>query len=159
MIFTLLGEDFSGRPAPATVSTLGTNGEVEAGPSTGLTKTAQKILSSQKQPAGPCLFLGNLGFEATEGRIREMFEGHAKSWAIKQAQREREKAKKREKGKSKKDDDDLMDTKEDEKEEDEVEVTVDVGIKKVRMGTFEDSGVCKGLVQFFIHKRNPPSNL
>lgn len=76
-------------------------------------KTAQKILSVQKQPAAPTLFFGNLPFETTEDDIRQLLDAH----------RPRNK---RSAG------------------EDEDEGLKDDWIRKVRMGTFEDSGLCKG---------------
>ncbi|KAI5123378.1 hypothetical protein M0805_006086 [Coniferiporia weirii] len=138
------GKDFEGRPVPSTTPGAGpgVNGGATVGISSGLSKTAQKILSSQKQPAGPCLFLGNLGFEATEQGIRGMIEGHAK--ALLQIQEARAKAKD---GKRKGEDTDLSVVKDDEdgaKTKEGGKVGIDVGIKKVRMGTFEDSGLCKG---------------
>lgn len=80
------------------------------------TKTAQKILRAQKQPAGPTLFIGNLGFEATEDAIRDMLESHRV--------RVRHAA-----------------PNEDENAD---AAASDKWIRKVRMGTFEDSGKCKG---------------
>lgn len=81
-------------------------------------KTAQKILGAQKQPPAPTLFLGNLGFETTDQSIRELFEAH----------RPKKKAKTEDiEGAAKPEADDKW-------------------IRKVRMGTFEDSGLCKGCV-------------
>ena len=77
------------------------------------TKTAQKILRSQKQPAGPTLFLGNLGFETTEEAIRTLFTQHRELKVV---------------------------------AEDEEKKPADKWIRKIRMGTFEDSGKCKGCV-------------
>ena len=77
-------------------------------------KTAQKILRAQKQPPAPTLFIGNLGFETTDDAIRQLFEAHR---AV---------------------------LKTEVKEEGEEKKTKDVWIRKVRMGTFEDSGLCKG---------------
>ncbi|CDO71351.1 hypothetical protein BN946_scf184908.g109 [Trametes cinnabarina] len=95
------GDDFNGRPT-ATTTTGADGAEPGAPKATGLTKTAQKILRVQKQPAGPTLFFGNLGFETTEESIRELLDSHRPK-------------------------------------------TVDEKwIRKVRMGTFEDSGKCKG---------------
>ncbi|KAI0353506.1 hypothetical protein OH77DRAFT_1427200 [Trametes cingulata] len=95
------GDDFNGRPAPSTAP--GADGTDSAATKTaGLSKTAQKILRVQKQPPGPTLFFGNLGFETTEKSIRDLLESH------------------RPKGGDEK------------------------WIRKVRMGTFEDSGKCKG---------------
>lgn len=133
------GGDFTGRPAaPTGTASENTNGDAVSpsektiGSNSGTSKTAQKILSSQKQPPAPCLFLGNLGFEATEERIKEMIEGHAKTLA----EKHNNKSKKEKKEK----DADLTDEKPDE------DVKADVGIRKIRMGTFEDSGLCKGFV-------------
>lgn len=114
------GDDFNGRPKAKT--------EASDGAKTGLSKMALKILASQKQPPIPCLFLGNLGFEATEESIRSMIEGHTKALAVR--------ASKTKKG----DDEATFSVSEGSKEEQ----TVSTGIKKVRMGTFEDSGLCKG---------------
>ncbi|KAI0698524.1 hypothetical protein C8T65DRAFT_660472 [Cerioporus squamosus] len=101
------GDDFKGRPA-ATAGADGADGA--AAKSMGHSKTAQKILSMQKQPPGPTLFLGNLGFETTEDTIRELFESHR--------------------------------AKEKEPAADGTEN--DKWIRKIRLGTFEDSGKCKG---------------
>ncbi|KAJ7246542.1 hypothetical protein B0H12DRAFT_1187116 [Mycena haematopus] len=107
------GTDFTGRPAVP-----GADGAAVGGVEVPKThsKTAQKILRAQKQPAAPTLFLGNLGFETTEQSIRGLFDAHR--------------------------------AKEKEKAADAEGVTksepADKWIRKVRMGTFEDSGLCKG---------------
>lgn len=88
----------------------------------GLTKTQQKILRVQKQPPAQTLFLGNLGFDTTVDSIRELFEAHRHS----------QKA-----GKGVKANDAEASVGED-------NVTKDVWLRKIRMGTFEDSGACKG---------------
>lgn len=124
------GDDFNGRPAPPT------NEETPGASNTsntqvGQSKTAQKILASQKQPPIPCLFLGNLGFEATDQKIRDMIEGHAIALAQKKLLKKKPKEK----------DADLLGL---EEEDDMQSAETDTGIKKVRMGTFEDSGLCKG---------------
>lgn len=129
IIFSLLttitiGSDFTGRPA-----VVASTGDEDASgspskSSQGLTKTAQKILSSQKQPPGQTLFLGNLGFETTEAAIKEMLNAH------------------RPKGKApakKAEDGDEGDGSEKTGEKE-----AGIGIRKVRMGTFEDTGLCKG---------------
>ncbi|KAK7054103.1 hypothetical protein R3P38DRAFT_3171626 [Favolaschia claudopus] len=79
-------------------------------------KTGQKILREQKQPPAPTLFLGNLSFQATEQSIRGLFEAH------------------RAKPKAAELDGEAAAAAEDK----------DKWIRKVRMGTFEDSGLCKG---------------
>ena len=74
------GSDLAGRPAAtATAATTG-EGEESDRPSIpkGLSKTAQKILKAQKQPPAPTLFVGNLGFEATEDSLREMLLSHVR---------------------------------------------------------------------------------
>jgi hypothetical protein len=111
----IIGDDYTGRP---TVASAGADGDASKNGADGSkthSKTAQKILRVQKQPPAPTLFVGNLGFETTEDAIRELFEAH------------REKKKKKT-----------------EEEPENVEKTKDVWIRKVRMGTFEDSGLCKG---------------
>nr|GAT58503.1 predicted protein [Mycena chlorophos] len=81
---------------------------------TGLTKSAQRILRAQKQPPAPTLFLGNLPFETTDETIRDLFEAHRKS------------AKRKDEA------------------DDETAEKPKEWIRKIRMGTFEDSGLCKG---------------
>ncbi|CCL99407.1 uncharacterized protein FIBRA_01425 [Fibroporia radiculosa] len=102
------GDDFNGRPAAADAG-----GTAEASKSnlSGHTKTAQKILQAQKQPAGPTLFLGNLGFETTVQSIRDLFDSHRVKAPT---------------------------------TSDESTSKPDAWIRKVRLGTFEDSGKCKG---------------
>ena len=113
------GDNFDGRPVKPELSldslpTVGARGR-------GHSKFAQKILSAQKQPPAPTLFFGNLGFETTVESIRGLLEAHR--------------------------------TKEKEKEKGEATVSSesanndganDPWIRKIRMGTFEDSGLCKG---------------
>ncbi|KAF8514847.1 RNA-binding domain-containing protein [Hysterangium stoloniferum] len=121
------GDDFTGRPT-ATVA-VGEN-------ATGMSKTAQKILATQKQPAAPTLFLGNLGFQTTEDSIRSMLEGHM-------APRPKKPSKDKtdiEKDKSKKED-----TADETKIGTEFQTTEPKKwIRKIRLGTFEDTGNCKG---------------
>lgn len=122
------GGDFTGRPSTSTKTEDGEN--ADAKPSlTGHTKTAQKILKVQKQPAGPTLFFGNLGFETTEDSIRDLLTRHrAKQVKAEDEAEDMEKEKETEKEAPKK----------------------DAWIRKIRMGTFEDSGKCKG------YARSPP---
>ena len=111
------GGDFTGRPS--TSAQPDADESAEKKPSlTGHSKTAQKILKSQKQPAGPTLFLGNLGFETTEQSIRDLFTRHRIV---------------------KVDGDDADDENTEKKTPKK-----DAWIRKIRMGTFEDSGKCKG---------------
>ena len=115
------GGDFTGRPSssaqPSADGAEGADNKL-----TGHTKTAQKILRQQKQPAGPTLFLGNLSFEATEQGIQNMLESHRGSKEVKP--------------------EDGMDV----DGENEKAVPKKKWIRKIRMGTFEDSGKCKGYV-------------
>ncbi|KAJ7682320.1 hypothetical protein DFH06DRAFT_292493 [Mycena polygramma] len=108
------GGDFTGRPAAPGADAAAPSG---APVPTTHSKTAQKILRAQKQPPAPTLFLGNLGFETTDQSIRELFDAHR---IIKKRPKTED-----EEGAAKPEADDKW-------------------IRKVRMGTFEDSGLCKG---------------
>ncbi|KAJ6458675.1 hypothetical protein C8R47DRAFT_1081601 [Mycena vitilis] len=112
------GGDFTGRPAAPGADAAAPSG---APVPTTHSKTAQKILRAQKQPPAPTLFLGNLGFETTDQSIRELFDAHR---IIKK------------KPKTEKEDEDGAAAAKPEAD--------DKWIRKVRMGTFEDSGLCKG---------------
>ncbi|KAG7097439.1 hypothetical protein E1B28_004784 [Marasmius oreades] len=115
------GDDFTGRPASPSVE--GPENETSAVKGKTLSKTARKILNVQKQPPAPTLFIGNLGFETTEDQIKELLEAHRK--------------------KSKKEKDRKVEAA---GEGDEIKTTNEnePWIRRVRMGTFEDSGLCKG---------------
>ncbi|KAH6914665.1 hypothetical protein BKA70DRAFT_1256707 [Coprinopsis sp. MPI-PUGE-AT-0042] len=115
------GGDFSGRPVAPGVDVKTNDSELAQKTHS---KTAQKILRSQKQPPAPTLFLGNLPFETTDDDIRQLFEAHRQ--APKAAKKKVERA-----------EDVDAPVKGAEKSKDEF-------ILKVRMGTFEDSGMCKG---------------
>jgi len=106
------GDDFTGRPVPVAVE-----GTIPGLKST-LSKSAKRILSVQKQPPAPTLFMGNLGFETTEESIRELLEAHRVLPRKKKA--------------------------DDDSDEDDRKQSKAPWIRKVRMGTFEDSGLCKG---------------
>lgn len=90
----------------------------------GQSKFAQKVLSAQKQPPVPTLFFGNLGFETTVESIKGLLEAH------------RAKEKKSE-------------TVASSESADNGDGAKDPWIRKIRMGTFEDSGLCKGYVLFY----------
>lgn len=106
------GSDFRGRPGLDThAAELGSDATQGR---TGLTKTAQRILRSQKNPPAPTLFMGNLSFETKESDIYDLLDGSA-------FRRHEEAA-----------------------ASDETNVQATAGIRKVRMGTFEDTGKCKG---------------
>lgn len=174
-----------------------------------LNKTARKILDRQRNPAGPTLFIGNLGFETKMEDIREMFDAHQRAageWAKKVKVVKEVKGKKGKKedededdkeaedddeSEEEEEDDEEMDSDpadsdrdeddEDDEEEDENEDLTtkkpksmkkpevedkkskfsktkgpkepkdlsqarDAGIRKIRLGTFEDTGKCKGCV-------------
>ena len=138
------GDDFTGRPAKAKTEPSegpgGGQGEKSVRNATtaegrNLSKTAQKILRAQKQPPAQTLFLGNLGFETTEGSIRELFEAH-RHWGHKDKGKEGDvKVEKREGNQG-----------EGEVQGGDAAKSKDVWIRKIRMGTFEDSGACKGSV-------------
>jgi len=83
---------------------------------------ARKILSAQKQPPAPTLFFGNLGFNTTVDSIRGLLEAHRAQ--PKNAPPEH--------------------AGEDVDVGVGVEAQQDPWIRKIRMGTFEDSGLCKG---------------
>lgn len=122
--------DFTGRPQSVVLAS-----DDGTTPVAWRTKFAKKVLAVQKQPPAQTLFLGNLGFEATEASIRQMLEAHHRL---------------SKKGKEK-------DTGEVNKEEGEEALAIkeepqpaaklkDEWIRSVRLGTFEDSGLCKGFV-------------
>ncbi|KAG2357966.1 hypothetical protein BDR07DRAFT_1296181 [Suillus spraguei] len=119
------GNDFAGRPIATPA--VGTQEDAKGPPAgksvSGLTKTQQKILRVQKQPPAQTLFLGNLGFDTTVDSIRELFEAHRYPQKT---------------GKGVKTNDTEATAGEDN------DATKDVWLRKVRMGTFEDSGACKG---------------
>ncbi|KAJ4479105.1 hypothetical protein J3R30DRAFT_3657179 [Lentinula aciculospora] len=109
------GDDFAGRPAaPNVEESLG--GKTHS-------KTALKILRAQKQPPAPTLFVGNLPFETTDDDIRQLLDAHRKK-PKKGPEDGKEEGGEIEKGKE-------------EKEEEN-------WIRRIRLGTFEDSGLCKG---------------
>ncbi|KAH7887434.1 hypothetical protein F5I97DRAFT_828079 [Phlebopus sp. FC_14] len=115
------GNDFKGRPTKATEETA--EGEIkpkDTKASSGLTKTAQKILRRQKQPPAPTLFLGNLGFDTTEDSIRQLFEAHRHFKPGIDKTQGKDVAAEGGNGEN------------------------DVWMRRIRMGTFEDSGNCKG---------------
>ena len=110
----LIGSDFTGRP--------GAEGQASPqtlkAPLTGLTKTAKKILSIQKHPECASLFIGNLGFAATEDSLIDLFSRNTKPTH----------------------------------DSNNSLLGKETWLHKVRMGTFEDSGKCKGLVPSFNHR-------
>jgi RNA recognition motif-containing protein len=148
----------------------GTNGDALQKGKTGLTKTAQKILRAQKHSPGPTLFIGNLSFNSTEDGLREMIERSAAArdeWSNGKAKRkvERKKVKKEggmndggdsegssSEGESSdegeddeiKKEDDAAQVKDKKKKSTKADGLRGAGIRKIRMGQFEDTGKCKG---------------
>ncbi|KZO98143.1 hypothetical protein CALVIDRAFT_535731 [Calocera viscosa TUFC12733] len=118
------GNDYRGRPTATQKAAQATGEEDGTTSKPAITKTAQKILKSQNHPPGPTLFVGNLGFEATKETITEMLQGHHKTaHATKKV---------------------VADDEDGTKAETEDTDLPDLGLRKVRLGTFEDSGFCKG---------------
>lgn len=183
------------RPHPnAPLATASANGGPGGADAPSLNRTARKILSRQRNPAGPTLFLGNLGFETTSDDIRDMFDRNqrrASEWAPggnpdakKQAKKgkgklaegdEEEGAATDDSGSGSEDEEDESgaaaggdesegsdedeegdgEKKTDRRKKDErkakkdrgpldLSKAKDAGIRKIRLGTFEDSGKCKG---------------
>ncbi|GAA5892413.1 uncharacterized protein JCM6883_007348 [Sporobolomyces salmoneus] len=204
--------DYTGRPAPSiatlppldpsalepsepsTSTSTAASGTGTTAPPQTLNRTARKILNRQKNPAGPTLFIGNLGFETVVDDIRDMFDRNQKrsrEWEKKAKGEKKKKSskgkKKREEGQDEDEDESEIESEaeeedgsssseeEESEEEDAEEEMVDdddadltakkprkekrekkekgpldltkaetAGIRKVRLGTFEDTGKCKG---------------
>ena len=99
----------------------------------GQSKFAQKVLSAQKQPPAPTLFFGNLGFETTTESIGGLLDAH----------RAKEKKKSETVRVTSSESADNINN-----DDDNVAPKKDPWIRKIRMGTFEDSGLCKGYVLY-----------
>lgn len=208
--------DYTGRPAPAittlppldpsalepsdpSTSTSAIVGNVPANgtsaPPQTLNRTARKILNRQRNPAGPTLFLGNLGFETVVDDIRDMFDRNQKRSREWEKKQKGEKKSKKSKGKKKREEgddssseeeeegndegssseeegseeeEDEEDKEESQNEDEDADMSTQkpkrdkskkkekgpldltkadtAGIRKVRLGTFEDTGKCKGYV-------------
>ena len=140
----MTGEDFTGRPA-STVAGQATESSpsIEARPSGGLSRFAQKVLKHQKQPPAPTLFIGNLSFEATADSIRAMIEAHEKARNAKALARMKN-AKRLAKQLSTSEEDSAS-------SEEQSEEQNEPSLVKVRVGTFEDSGNCKGYAPMTWH--------
>ncbi|KAL7416185.1 hypothetical protein BDY24DRAFT_413086 [Mrakia frigida] len=152
-----LGSDFSSRPiTPATVALPENKTK---------SRTVQALLAKQKNAAGTSLFVGNLGFEATEESLRTLIEEH---WQTSLSSSKHSSKQKKsvfrpepvEGGDEKKpaavvaEGEDAEEGQEGEKKEkvevvgkdgkvEEVEVS-GAGLRKIRMGQFQDTGRCKG---------------
>jgi RNA recognition motif-containing protein len=110
-----IGDNFEGRPAATTLEAVVTDPSVAHKTHS---KTAQKIISAQKQSAAPTLFFGNLPFQTTEDAIRQLLDAHRPH-----------------------------DQRGEDGDADDEERQKDDWIRKIRMGTFEDSGLCKGYLR------------
>ncbi|KAJ3758556.1 hypothetical protein EV360DRAFT_43606 [Lentinula raphanica] len=118
------GDDFAGRPPiPALEDSSFSTGKTQQTPS----KTALKILRAQKQPPAPTLFFGNLPFETTEDDIRQLLDAHR----MKKRSTKGKDGKEGKEGKARGQ----------EGQDEEMEKN---WIRRIRLGTFEDSGLCKG---------------
>lgn len=122
-----------------------------------LNRTARKILDRQRNPPGPTLFLGNLGFETGAEDIREMFDAHqraAAAWLPRKVREEKEAEERRlkmeergrgksGKGKSSNDEDDQEDGSHDsdDSDDDDEENVVDTEDQ-----TMEDTSAKNGAV-------------
>lgn len=139
-----------------------------------LSKKMKKIAAQQKNPPGPTLFLGNLGFDTKEEDIRALFDAHhraslkwqpgaKKSFKKRVAGSTKDKKKKKEAEKeadgdeeegsssSESSDSEESDSDDESGSEEDLQSAADAqlpdaGIRKVRMGTFQDTGKCKGCV-------------
>lgn len=131
---------------------------------TGLTKSAQKILRAQKHPPGPTLFIGNLSFNATEEGVRDMIERSAASRFEHEAARasnvltDKKKDEKKNTAEETEEDADVDSSKMEltrENKKDSMtlkpEVLRGTGIRKIRMGEFQDTGKCKGFAFVDFH--------
>lgn len=150
IVIVFLGGDFAGRPETAidpSIASAATPSSSSAAGTTGLSKFSQKVLKRQKQPPAPTLFMGNLGFEATADSIRAMIEAHEKVRDDKA--KARKKNAEKEKGKKKNDEMDIEDGKSEGEGDNDEEERKEVSLVKVRVGTFEDSGKCKGYVSLW----------
>ena len=101
---------------------------------------AAGILKRQQHPEGPTLFMGNLPFDATEEAIRDMIEEHAAEPVPKPAT-----------DKDEGEDEETEEVKEGGEEEADKPTEPEntrggkkSGLRKVRLGAFEDTGRCKG---------------
>jgi RNA recognition motif-containing protein len=102
---------------------------------------AASILKRQQHPEGPTLFMGNLPFDATEEAIRDMIEEHSTepAPAAKPAAGEDEAEEKPEV-----EEDGQGEGEEKQAEPENTRGGKKSGLRKVRLGAFEDTGRCKG---------------
>lgn len=151
------GSDFSNRPeAPKAALASLPEGQTKS-------KTAQALLAKQRNPVGCTLFVGNLGFEATEEAMRELIDAHWKT-SLANNKRHAQKAVRSsflpesestvagEEGvtatSGEADEQPVVSKKEESAEQ---LVGFSAGLRKVRMAQFQDSGKCKGYVVLASH--------
>jgi hypothetical protein len=107
-------------------------------------------LKKQVHPASSTLFVGNLPFDATEEGLRDLIEGNAADRAglTKKAEEKKEEDEDRD---DVKDGDMKVEEGEESKEVKEPFISArggrKAGLRKVRLGAFEDTGRCKGWVK------------
>ncbi|KZS97833.1 hypothetical protein SISNIDRAFT_481720 [Sistotremastrum niveocremeum HHB9708] len=131
------GNDFTGRPAERLPSTAVAGEDPASSKNTGLSKTARKILSTQKQPPAQTLFVGNLSFQATADSLRAMVEAHREN-SFRKDKKDQKDQKSAFAGEQ-------NEQAEPEEEAPKPEPTISKKwLRAVRLGTFEDSGLCKG---------------
>lgn len=142
------GSDFSNRPeAPKAALASLPEGQTKS-------KTAQALLAKQRNPVGCTLFVGNLGFEATEEAMRELIDAHWKT-SLANNKRHAQKAVRSNflpESETTASGEDITAPAEGEagdapaKKDDPAEALVgfSAGLRKVRMAQFQDSGKCKG---------------
>ncbi|KNE90908.1 hypothetical protein PSTG_15662 [Puccinia striiformis f. sp. tritici PST-78] len=156
--------DYSGRPSA--VPLLSSNPSTSAIPPTTVSKSVRKVLDRQKQPPAPCIYFGNLGFETTSEGIVSMLHAHHQAqqvWKPKNTTTASASSSLTKPKPSGKDSDDSED--EDNEEEEGGgkgkldNRSAEVGIRKVRMGTFEDSGKCKGFAFVDFHTVEQATNV
>ncbi|EHS62806.1 uncharacterized protein PGTG_22688 [Puccinia graminis f. sp. tritici CRL 75-36-700-3] len=141
--------DYSGRPSaiPASSTTPSSNSTTPSAsiPPPTVSKSVRKILDRQKQPPAPCIYFGNLGFETTSEGIVSMLHAHHQAQQVWKPKKNTIKMN----GKDQEEEEEDEEEEEEEEEEGRGRAKPDtrsaqVGIRKVRMGTFEDTGKCKG---------------
>ncbi|KAF8306794.1 hypothetical protein DL93DRAFT_2088515 [Clavulina sp. PMI_390] len=153
------GDDFVGRPTiTGAIASTADGADPSAlsilpeGANSSLSRFAQKVLKRQKQPAAQTLFMGNLGFEATADSIRSFIETHEKARDAKEAAKKKKaelaaaKLDRKNKGKDieLEQEDGADDVSEEKPDAEGDSAGKEPSLVKVRVGTFEDSGNCKG---------------
>lgn len=133
--------DFSGRPlSAANLETC--HSSVSQSTST-VSKSVRKILGRQKQSPAPCLYFGNLGFETTSQSISSMLRAHHAAQQNWKPKIDQQNPSSKLVSAPQEDETRINSTADLSKKRAEC-ASNEVGIRKVRMGTFEDSGKCKG---------------